>query len=169
MFGALNQGSTLYVLDKTGNEPKMNIATITAKTELPMSAALWNQTLPNTTIDITVSYADGTTNTFQKLPVNNSIYAYEKAVVTETREQMQMHIENAIRQSKAVIDSIDYHKRSIVAYEDILKKLSPMFAKERETDDRLSAVEKGLGDIKNLLVQMSSNNSSSSKYSNQKN
>lgn len=169
MFGALNQGSTLYVLDKTGNEPKMNIATITAKTELPMSTALWSQALPNQTIDITVSFADGTTNTFQKLPVNSSIYAYEKAVVTETREQMQMHVENAIRQSKAVLDSVDYHKRSITAYEEMLKQLSPTFAKERETDDRLSAVEKGLGDIKNLLVQMSSNTSSSPKFNNQKN
>lgn len=168
MFGALTQGSTLYVLDKTGTEPKLNIATITAKTELPMSTAIWNQALPNSTIDITVSFADGTTNTFQKLPVSNSVYAYEKAVVTETREQMQMHVENAIRQSKAVLESVDFHKKSIEAYEDMLKQLSPTFAKERETDDRLSAVEKGLGDIKNLLVQLSSSNSSSAKF-NQKN
>ena len=160
MFGALTQGSSLYVLDKTGDEPKMNMATITAKTELPLSPTLWGQSLPNQTVDITVSFADGTTNTFQKLPANGTFYVYEKAVVTETREQMQVHVENAIRQSKAVIESIDYHRRSIDAYEEMLKQLSPSFAKEKETDDRLSAVEKGLGDIKNLLVQMASNSSS---------
>lgn len=163
MFGALTQGSTLYVLDKTGSEPKLSIATITAKTELP----IWNQPIPNQTVDITASFADGTNTTFQRLPANLSVYSYEKAVVTETREQMQLQVENAIRQSESILESIDYHRKSIVTYEEMLKQLSPSYAKEKATDDRLSAVEKGLGDIKNLLVQMTSN--APSVKSNQKN
>lgn len=161
MFGALNQGATLYVLDKTGTEPKLCIATVTAKTETPMAGAMWPQPMPNATTDVTVSFADGTTSTFQKLPAGGSVYAYDKAVVTETREQMQTHIENAIRQSRTVIESVGYHQNAIAAYESMMKQLSPSYAKEKETDERLSILEKGILDIKGYLAQMASGASSS--------
>ena len=162
MFGALQQGSTLYVLDKTGEEPKLGITTITGKTEANSMTGLWAQPLQSSaTVDITVSYPDGTTNTFQKLPAASCTYQYEKAIVTETGELMQQHLENALRQSQAVLDSVKYHQRAIIAYEKMMKQLSPSYAKEKATDERLDTLEKGLGDIKSILMKLASNESSS--------
>lgn len=141
MFGALSQGSTLYVLDKTGTEPKLNIATITARTEAPLQNQIWMQQLQSATVDITVSYADGTTTTFQRLPANGSFYAYEKAIVTETRDQMQQQVETSLRQSKSVIESVPILEKQVKSYEEILKSLSPTYAKEKQTDERLNNLE----------------------------
>lgn len=145
----------MYVLDKTGEAPKLKIATLSNNTN-PIGNITWMQPLPGQTTDITVTYPDGETSKFERLPANLSTFVYEKAIVTETRELMQQQVESSIRQSKAVLASVPFHERAIVAYDDILKQLSPTFAKERQTEERLDTLERGLGDIKDLLVRMTS-------------
>ena len=154
MFGTLSQGATLYVLDKTGEEPKLKIATLNNATN-PNMGVPWMQPLPGQTTDITVTFPDGETTKFERLPANLSAFAYEKAIVTETRELMQQQVEASLRQSRSIIESVPFHQKAIAAYDDILKQLSPTFAKERKTEERLDILERGLGDIKELLVKMS--------------
>lgn len=155
MFGSLSQGASLYVLDKTGEAPKLKIATLSNATNPNGMGVPWMQPLPGQTVDITVSFPDGETSKFERLPANLSSFAYDKAIVTETRELMQQQVEASLRQSKSVIESVPFHQRAMVAYDDILKQLSPTFAKERKTEERLDLLERGLGDIKDLLVKMS--------------
>lgn len=150
MFGGLSQGSTLYVLDKTGDIPKLGIATVTAKTEIP----LWTQPLQTATIDVTVGYADGSTSTFQKLPVNCSIYNYDKAVVAETRELMEQTIDNSERQSQSILDSMSYHEKAVKAYKDMRKQLSPTYAKDKETNERLSSLESSISNLASVVEKM---------------
>lgn len=138
----------------------MKIATVESSTYPTGYANMpWAQNLPGQTLDISVVYADGTKVKFEKLPANASVYAYEKAVVTETRELMTQQVESACRQSRAIIESVPAHQKAITAYEEILKQLSPSFAKEKETDERLSVLEQGLGDIKAILMKMSGSSS----------
>lgn len=162
MFGTLSQGSTLYVLDKSNNEHKLKVATIEMVSGQP-NLMPYAPTLVGQTIDISVVYPDGSKCKFERLPSNNSVFAYDKAVVTETRELMQQQIESSLRASRAIIDSVPYHQKVITSYETMLKSLSPTFAKEKETDDRLCSLERGLQDIKSMLVKVVSNNSRNNK------
>lgn len=160
MFGSLTQGSTLFVLDKTGDEPKLKIATVSTTTNPNGGNLAWMQPLPGQTVDASVTYPDGETNKFERLPCNCSVFAYDKAIVTETRELMQQQIETAQRQSQAVLESVPYHQRALGVYETIMKQLSPTYAKERQTEERLDVLERGLGDIKDLLKSMAAHSSS---------
>ena len=155
MFGTLSQGANLYVLDKTGEEPRLKIATINTVSNSNGMNLGWMQPLPGQTVDVTVTFPDGDTSKFERLPANLSVFVYDKAAVTETRELMQQQVETSLGQSKAIIESIPFHEKAVVAYDGILKQLSPAFAKERKTEERLDTLERGLGDIKDLLVKMS--------------
>ena len=52
-----------------------------------------------------------------------------------------------------IIDHVDYHKEVVAACEQMLVALNPSFAKEKETDERLSKLEGGLEDIKTMLAR----------------
>lgn len=162
MFGGLSQGSTLYVLDKTADTPKLCIATVTAKTEIP----LWTQPLQTSTVDITVSYADGNVSTFQKLPINSSIYTYEKAIVTETRELMEQTIDNSERQSQSILDSTPYHEKAVKAYKEMRKQLSPTYEKDKETNERLSSLENSIANLAEIVEKIAVSSAKSNSKTN---
>lgn len=153
MFGALSQGSSLFVLDKADGTPKLKIATVESST-YPTSYTNMPWVSPGQTLDLSVAFADGEKVKFEKLPASSSVYAYDKAVVTETRELMQQQVEAAHRQSKAVLDSIPVHERALVAYDGILKQLSPTYAKESQTDERLNKLEAGIDRIMSRLEKI---------------
>ena len=153
MFGALAQGSSLYVLDKADGTPKLKIAPVESST-YPTSYTNMPWVNPGQTLDLSVTFADGEKVKFEKLPASSSVYAYEKAIVTETRELMQQQVEAAHRQSKAIIDSVSVHQNALAAYDEILKELSPSYAKESQTDERLNKLEAGIDRIMSCLEKI---------------
>ena len=46
-----------------------------------------------------------------------------------------------IRESKQILDSIPHHEAVVIEGEEILKKLNPQFAIDKERDERLSKLE----------------------------
>lgn len=137
---------------------------------LPQQTSYNNQFFPNVQLipfNATAKFEDGTTNEFQQLQPNASVAVYGNVIVTETREQMIQEVEQMVRQSKAILESMGYHKRVVSSCDDMMKILSPEFAKAKNTEARLDTLEKGLVDIKSLLMNMSGN-SSSGKSNNQK-
>lgn len=173
MFGALVQGSTLYVLDKSDGNPKLKIATIESTTyPTGYSNMPWLQNFSGQTLDLSVAFADGEKVKFEKLPANLSVYLYDKAVVTETKELMQQQIESALRQSESVLESIPYHQKAKESYENLLKNLSPTYAKEKETDETIEnlksdikSISKSLDNLTSMFAKMAK---SSSEVSNSK-
>ncbi len=115
----------------------------------------------------TVKFDDGTQSEFQQLQPSSSVAVYGNVVVTETKEQMMQEVDQMLRQSKSVLDSIGYHKKVLTACDDMMKILSPAFAKEKNTEERLDSLEQGMGDIKKMLMSMSGNNSSNKSFNNQ--
>ncbi len=152
MFSALRQGSPLYILDKGNLTLKVgNVESTTMPTG--MNNLPWLQM--QQPMDATVRYEDGTTNEFKQLQPNTAVAVYGNVVVTETKELMAQEVESMARQSKQVLDSTAYHQKVMEACEGMKALLSPQFAKEKETEMRLTSLEQGLGDIKELLVKMS--------------
>ncbi len=124
--------------------------------------------LPMMPFNVTVKFEDGSQSEFQQLQPNSSAAVYGNVVVAETREQMIQEVEQMVRQSKAVLDSVDYHKKVIGSCDEMMKLLSPAFAKEKDTEHRLDTLEQGLGDIKRMLQSMSGT-ASPGKYNNNQN
>lgn len=160
MFSALRQGSPIWVLDKSNLTLQLgSVASLTQPTgynNMP-----WMQPLPGQTIDISVTMEDGTTSEFRQLQPNMSLAQYGNVLVAETSEIMAREIENLDRQSLSVIESVPFHNKARKSYDEMKKKLSPSYAKEKVTDDRLTKLEQsnaqmaqGISSIQEMLVKM---------------
>lgn len=146
MFGALREGSTLYVLDKTSS-PVLKIGRVETTTH-PTGFSTMPYVQPMAqTFDVIVKYDDGTSDKFEQMNTQNSVAVYGKAIVTETRELMLQEIDAMERESKRVIESVDYHKSVLQSVDKMKIVLSPEFAEKVETEKRLSTLEHGLGSI----------------------
>lgn len=132
MFSILNQGSPIYLLDKTST-PKFEIGEVVG-----VSSPKYMQN----TIDLKVK-VNNSIQEFNNLPSINNVMTYNngKIVISETKQGIQNEVENILQNSKHVVENIDEYKNNIVACEDILKQLNPQFAKDKERDDRLSNLE----------------------------
>lgn len=162
MFGALRQGSTIYVLDKQ-NRPSLKIGKVETTTQPTGYNMPYVQPIGQT-FDIVVKYDDGRTDEFKQLQTQNSIAVYGNVVVAETRELMMQEIDAMERDSKRVLDSVPYHESVLQSVGEMKAVLSPEYAKEIETDKRLNTLEQGLGMIQQsqqaILDMLSKQNAS---------
>lgn len=149
MFSALRQNSLLYILDKS-NKPTLKIGQVVSTS----SPNYFNNVNPY--IDVTV-IIDGANADIKKLPANLSITTSEtdpNLVISESRELMCTEVENMIKNSKQVVESIDYHKSVIECGEDMLIKLNPSIAKQKEQEGRISNLETSVGDVKSDVKEI---------------
>lgn len=153
MFQALRQGSPIWVMDKSNLS--LQVCTVESVTQ-PTSynqLAWMQQAMPGQTMDVKVVMEDGTTSEFKQLQPTSVVAQYGNVIVSETQEAMAREIDTLDRQSAAVIDSVTYHQRARTAYEEMKRKLSPTYAKQRDTEDRLHTLENDMGDIKTMLAE----------------
>lgn len=169
MFSALRQGSTVYILRK-GEKPELRIGIVTAVSD-PMpkfgQTPVYGQQMP-TTVNITVK-VDDNTMTFEKLDSGVTIMTYpnENTVVASSREAMSGEVDNMLRTSQQVVDSVPYHKSVLDSCDNILRVLNPQFAKEKEREekivvleDKVCGMENTLADIRSMLATVLSENNS---------
>ena len=162
MFSALRQGSTVYILRK-GEKPEIKIGTVTAVTDpVPKfgQAPIYGQQIP-TTVNITVK-VDDNTMTFEKLDSGVTIMTYpnENTVVASSREAMSAEVDNMLRTSQQIVDSVPYHQSVLASCDAILRTLKE---KEREEkivalEDKVTGMENTLTDIRNMLTTALSGN-----------
>lgn len=137
MFSALNQGSLIYVFDKT-DRPKFKIGEVVS-----VSAPRTNYQSGNSSvIDLKVN-VDGTVFDYNSIPSSYNIVTYNNGRITisETRAGLQSEVESLLQNSKQIVENIDKYKQNVEDYESILKELNPQFAKDKERDDRLQNLE----------------------------
>lgn len=140
MFSSLRTNSLIYVLDKSG-EPSLRTASVTSVSAPQQKFNAYNPLNPDTTIDVVVKFDNGATMDLRQLPCSLSVANFGTTVVTETKEQMAQEVETLMRSSKAVIESVPYHKKMIEACEEMIGRLNPQIAKEKQTEDRLNKIE----------------------------
>lgn len=149
MFSALRQNSNIYILDKN-NVPTLKIGQV-VNISTPQFYGI------NQTVDITVN-TNGENIDFKKIPANLSVANINNVIISENQDNLSIEVESMIRNSKEIIDNIDYHKSVITAGEDILKKLNPKFAKDKEQEEKINNLENtvtkmqdNIQDIKTML------------------
>ena len=152
MFSALNQGSLLYILDKT-DQPKLKIGQITSisQPKIDYSQQYGGFNSPST-IDLKVNI-DGSTYEYNSIPSSNSIVTYNngKVTISETKQGLQSEVETILQNSRQIVEKIDTYKQNIIDCESILKQLNPQFAKDKERDERLNNLEERFGGVEDRL------------------
>ena len=145
MFSTLKQNSIFYIFDKNIN-PNIKIGKVVNISVNPQHYGLANQE-----IDITVD-VNGDTYEFKKITSNLTIVSPNKGIIiSDNVEDMTKEVEVTINNSQQIIDSIDYHKSIINAKDDLLGILNPRFAKEKEQESKLIALETKVDNILNML------------------
>lgn len=153
MISALNQGSLIYILDKTDGY-KLKVGEIIGISS-PNQLYNYGQPTYQATIDLKVKI-DGTTYEYNSIPSNLSIVTYNNGKITlsETKQGLQQEIEALLQNSKQIIENIDTYKQNIIDCENILKELNPQFAKDKERDDRLNSLEERFGGVENKIDKL---------------
>lgn len=158
MFSTLRKGATVYILDRSG-EPNMSVGYIENVTmPRPMyptyNPAVSLGTNMQMVVDLTVRINDE-----QKefsVPSNLSIHTYGDYTISENKEAMISEVDSLMQNSKDILESVDRHKAAIQSYENILKTLNPVYAKESERDSRIDNLTQQMDSMQDTLSRLES-------------
>lgn len=154
MFSGLRQNSTIYILEKT-EVPSLKIGQVMSvsnpKPKYGTTAPLYGN--PEQEVDISVKVGD-TSMEFKRLPAHLSIANDGNMVVSESREAMYNEVDGMKRTSQSVLDSIPYHEGVVNACDAMSEVLNPAIAKERQTEQRIGAMEEKMGGMESTLLNI---------------
>lgn len=156
MFSGLRQQGLFYILEK-GDELKLKVGQVVSVSN---PQPKYNQfgapnygTQPEMTVDVRVK-VDEETMEFKQLSASASIANSGNVVVSDSKDAMSAEVEGLLRTSKAILDSIPYHEKMLVACDNVLRDLNPSFKKEKEQEEKMSMLEGEVIGIKDTLNEM---------------
>lgn len=124
MFSALRQGSPIYILEK-GDKPIIKIGQVESVTQPRPKYNTYNPSIGfagnmETIVDIVVKI-NNDKKEYVGIPSNLSIHGYGDIVISESRDAMISEVDGMLQTSKAILESVDFHKSVINSCEDMLK------------------------------------------------
>lgn len=157
MFSALRQGQPIYILEK-GEVPCIRIGQVESVTQ---PRPKYNTFNPNvgiganmeTIVDISVKIGNEKKE-YIGVPSNLSIHGYGDTVITESKDAMISEVDGMLQSSRSIVESVDYHRGVIAVCEDILKQLSPSYAKEQERDDAIDTLKDEVATLRQDISKM---------------
>ena len=157
MFSGLRQGSTLYVLDKS-KEPKVIQGYVERISAIHPMYPNYNPSVSfganlQTAVDITVKIGDERKE-FVGVPSTSTIHSYGDYVLSESKDNMIQEVTTMLENSKSIISNVEQHKSNIVACENILKELNPVYAKEQERDEAIDKISGRMDRIEDILARL---------------
>ena len=147
MFSALNQGSLVYILDKT-DKLKYNIGEVVGTTIPQFSTDGTNQMVMN----IKVKVGDVTTD-FNNIPSNSSIVTYKggKTIIAETKQQIQAEVESILHKANYTLEHIEDIKDEAEQAESILKSIDTNYAKDKARDEEIASLKDKVSGVESKL------------------
>lgn len=158
MFQANRQGNLFYILEK-GEELRLKIGQVVSvsnpqpKYGNQFSVPAFGQS--EMTVDVRVK-VDEETMDFKQLNANASIANSGNVVVSDSKDAMSAEVEGLLRTSKAILESVPYHEKMLVACDNVLRDLNPSFKKEKEQEEKIGALEEKMVGIEGTLNDMMS-------------
>lgn len=155
MFSALKQGSIVHILEKTDRLVYKTGQVITASSpQFPSTVYTPNQPVGGV-INITVNVG-GNKMDFSNLPAGQNITNYNNGttIISESKEAIDVALNNLMAEHQNIIDSYDYSKQIIADGEDIKKLLNPNFAKEKKRDEEIDNLHKQVKDMDDKLTRI---------------
>lgn len=156
MFQGLRNNSLFYVLDK-GENPNLRIGQVVSvsnpQTKYPTFNNGFTPQPMETVVDVKVKLGDDEVD-FKQLPANGQIANDKNLVVSDNKEAMSAEVDAMLRQSKAILESVDYHERVVKSCEEMLQQLNPQIAKEKEQTEKISKLEGKVSGIEGKIDKM---------------
>ena len=143
MFSALNQGSLIYILDKTKNV-KFSIGEVVGTT-VPQYAIDGSGMIMNLTIKVNDEKIE-----YKNVPSGASSASYNngKFIIAETKQSIQSEVESTLHNANYIIEHIEDYKSQITQCEDVLKELNPQYAKDKARDEEIANIKSEVAGMK---------------------
>lgn len=147
MFSAFNQGSLVYILDKT-DKLKYSIGEVVGTTIPQFATDGTNQMVMN----IKVKVGDVTTD-FNNIPSNSSIVTYKagKTIIAETKQQIQAEVESILHKANYTLEHIEDIKDEAEQAESILKSIDTNYAKDKARDEEIASLKDKVSGVESKL------------------
>lgn len=156
MFQGLRTNSLFYVLDK-GENPNLRVGQVVSvsnpQTKYPAFNNGFTPQPMETVVDVKVKLNDEEVD-FKQLPANGQIANDKNLVVSDNKDAMSAEVDAMLRQSKAILESVDYHNRVVESCEGMLQQLNPQIAKEKEQTEKISKLEGKVSGIEGKIDKM---------------
>lgn len=156
MFQGLRTNSLFYVLDK-GENPNLRIGQVVSvsnpQTKYPTFNNGFTPQPMETVVDVKVKLGDEEAD-FKQLPANGQIANDKNLVVSDNKDAMSAEVDAMLRQSKAILESVDYNKRVVESCEGMLQQLNPQIAKEKEQTEKINKLEGKVSGIEGKIDKM---------------
>ena len=156
MFQGLRTNSLFYVLDK-GENPNLRIGQVVSvsnpQTKYPTFNNGFTPQPMETVVDVKVKLGDEEVD-FKQLPANGQIANDKNLVVSDNKDAMSTEVDAMLRQSKAILESVDYNKRVVESCEGMLQQLNPQIAKEKEQTEKINKLEGKVSGIEGKIDKM---------------
>lgn len=147
MFSALNQGSLVYILDKT-DKLNYSIGEVVGTTIPQFATDGTNQMVMN----VKVKVGDVTTD-FNNIPSNSSIVTYKggKTIIAETKQQIQAEVESILHKANYTLEHIEDIKVEAEQAENILKSIDTNYAKDKARDEEIASLKDKVSGVESKL------------------
>lgn len=152
MFGGLRQGNLLYILEKNAQGATLRVAQVESVSNPAPRYGQMNQFSAPTdmVVDIKARHNEETLE-FKQLNTSLGIANSGNLVLSDSEKAMSTEVEALMRTSKQAIDATPYHQRMYADLKGIYMELNPQFAKEKEREDKINALEGKMGKIEGTL------------------
>ena len=143
MFSALNQGSLVYILDKTDGV-KFKIGEIVGTT-VPQFAIDGSGMVMKLSVKINGNVAE-----YNNVPSAATMVSYNngKFIIAETKQSIQSEVESTLHNANYIIEHIEDYKSQITQCEDVLKELNPQYAKDKARDEEIANIKSEVAGMK---------------------
>ena len=169
MFSALSQGSPIYIIDKTDGL-KYKTGEVVGVVQVNSFGGTFGTTsfAPNGTVTLKVK-VDNNVIDYPEVPINGSVMTYNNGatIICETKQGLISELENILQQTKQILADRSKYEQIVNNCESLLKEINPVFAKDRERDDRINSLDDKVtsmeGKLDKILNVLSINNNSNIK------
>lgn len=146
MFSALNQGSLVYILDKTDGV-KFKIGEIVGTT-VPQFAVDGSGMVMKLSVKINGNVAE-----YNNIPSAATIVSYNngKFIIAETKQSIQSEVESTLHNANYIIEHIEDYKTQITQCENVLKELNPQYAKDKARDEEIANIKSEVAGMKSNI------------------
>lgn len=156
MFSGIRQGNLFYILEK-GEDLNLKIGQVISVSNPQPKYNQFNTTnafsQPEMVVDVKVKVGEESLD-FKQLNANMNIANSGNVVVSDSKEAMSAEVESLLRNSKQIIESVPYHERVVASCDVMLRELNPAFAKEKEQEEKIGALEQRMGHIDGKLEKV---------------
>lgn len=164
MFSALSQGSPIYIIDKTDGL-KYKTGEVVSVVQGNSFGGVFGTTsfAPNGTVTLKIK-VDNNVIDYPEVPINGSVMTYNNGatIICETKQGLISELENTLQQTKQILADRPKYEQIVSDCESLLKEINPVFAKDKERDDRINSLDTKVtsmeGKLDKILNVLSSNN-----------